>query len=428
MSEPNLFISKKENYPEGNFLTISKQITQYRKEDGELLSSQAIALFFRLLCTPPNYVFKLQDAKTKFGLTRDAARSAINELQEAGFVKREDIRNELGYTLINIYVRECLDLNFLESRVQNPISEIGYRESSTGKPISEIGDPYINKYVESNNKQLNILQKNINNYLPPTFPSEKIGTQNSLNNSNIGSIDSSHVSHTPATSSLKLPNVSKQDVALDNNQDKIKNIMSVTDPKNEVKEKPKRGGDRVKNAVQRMEQEKGDSIHTVDTQIANTMDNLTDEDNRLSNMIRIAKELESTEKAINKSNIKKLTNKKQMQKYVEKLITDIEVCDKFKDYLDVKIEKTGPMSKKSLEILVEDFIRTSNNDKSLMLAMLREATKKGWGDLYLNENIEKQAAQFNTVQKMEENNTEEINDDDFAVIDLFDENGNKIKF
>ena len=168
MSEPNLFISKKENYPEGNFLTISKQITQYRKEDGELLSSQAIALFFRLLCTPPNYVFKLQDAKTKFGLTRDAARSAINELQEAGFVKREDIRNELGYTLINIYVRECLDLNFLESRVQNPISESGYRESSTGKPISEIGDPYINKYVESilnwNNKYL-ILQSEISFYI-----------------------------------------------------------------------------------------------------------------------------------------------------------------------------------------------------------------------------------------------------------------------
>ena len=241
-------------------------------------------------------------------------------------------------------------------------------------------------------------------------------------------MDPIHVSQNSETSSFRIPNITKQDTALDNNQDKIKSIMTVTDPKNEIHEKPRRGGDRIKNVVQKMEMEKGDTIKTVDTQVAHTMNELTAEDNKLSNVIRMANELESMNKSINKSNMKKLGNKKQMQKYAEKLISDVEICDKFKDYLDVKIEKTGPMSKKSVDLLVEDLYHKSNNNKSLMLCMLREATKLGWGDLYINDTIEKQAAEFNTVQKTGENNTVESNEDDYEVIDLFDENGNKIKF
>lgn len=419
----------KADYKQCTYNLIANEILLIKMQDDTRVSLAAKGLFWQLMNLPDEWELNETGLSTITGESTYKIKNLLKELKDWGYISSKMEQNEKGIFTKQVFIiREVTQSPVEENPVGGKSSDWETKSVDIQSVENHSGGFYgqynniINNNIISNNDLKN---NDLNNY--ENFSKEKYFEENSLQQSNNKSKDCSHVSHTSTTSSLKLPNVSKQDVALDNNQDTIKNVMAVTDPVNQPKQKKQRKKE-TKNTVQQMEEEKGDSIRTLDTQLAHKLSDMTAEDNENSNLLKTLKELKEMELAINKTNISKRKNIHQLQGYIDSKGLDIEVADKLKDFIDVKVMKSGPMNKISLDYFLEDLYTKSNKDKNLMITMLREASKLGWADLYVTDKMEQQAAQFNTVQKTEENNTEEINDDDFAVVDLFDENGNKIKF
>ena len=193
--------------------------------------------------------------------------------------------------------------------------------------------------------------------------------------------------------------------------------------KHEDAAKKRRGG-KIKNKVQQMEIEKGDSIRTIDTQgFKNTMAALSEDDNCMSRLVKqmnIAKEMD---KQLNKSTAKSMSNMKVMKKHAAKVIQDVEVLNMMEDYLDTYIPKFGVMSKATFDTMWGDLQKDSNGDKTIILEALRNSIKNGYRQIYIPKSDNKYVLNVETyTPKVDENI-------DASMYELAtDENGNPLTF
>ena len=400
----------------------------------ERLSCGARGLFWTILNLPNDWTVTESGLATITGESEYTIKKLLKELKYWGYLDYIMLKNDKGiFTQRAFIIKEVLNSDIdmdkcifssssdtKSSRVDSHSVENQSDGIQSGGFLRQYNN-IINNNIENNNLSLN---KDIKTYTnSEEFESEF--SQDKINNKHV-----SHVSQDPQTSSFsKDLKITKQNWAAchDENQE-IKNIFNVTDPINEPKltNKQKRQQEKlqkVKNQVQQMEMEKGDSVVGVNTLINRTMGDMTAEENELSRAVHAANELLELNQAVNKSNMQKLSNIKMMKREADKIISNKEVAKWFKDYLEVKIQKTGHMAKPAVNLLYEELDRISCNNPQTMIIVLKEAIKRGWNSFYINPEIERQVEGLKQIQQntVTNNNEEEY-------VELLDENGNPITF
>lgn len=106
--------------------------------DGSLPLS-AIGLYSFMLSRPDDWDFSISGMATCLGVGRDAVRSALVKLEEAGFLIREQSHNEKGLFSGNVYV--------LYDEKNPPLLE----KPLTDKPSTENPTEYNNRYIQDYN-------------------------------------------------------------------------------------------------------------------------------------------------------------------------------------------------------------------------------------------------------------------------------------
>lgn len=422
MSKQPNFYKQMCKHDNGNYLPISNEIIwRYKIIDGErvYVPGDVLGLYMRLIFSTEEFHFNLKSLSKLMGYSMEKTRKCVNTLIELGYLRRYQ-RIDKGRFTTSIYVIvESIDgeIDWEHTSLPNSIEIEEISESelpNAEKPssgIPECGKPNCGKQNFGNPEGIN--NNNIDN-------------KNKLNNKNIN-VFPQLFSEEKSCLSFSGLKIKKEDINMDTcnmdaGTDCSSNLMYPKE-KHEDAAKKRRGG-KIKNKVQQMEIEKGDSIRTIDTQgFKNTMAALSEDDNCMSRLVKqmnIAKEMD---KQLNKSTAKSMSNMKVMKKHAAKVIQDVEVLNMMEDYLDTYIPKFGVMSKATFDTMWGDLQKDSNGDKTIILEALRNSIKNGYRQIYIPKSDNKYIPNVETyTPKIDENI-------DASMYELAtDENGNPLTF
>ena len=394
-----------------------------KDKDGKekLLSVETLGVYFRLLMLPQTWKLTHSSLADLCGLSGGKMKKCLDELKQLGYVYMIQTLNEKGKFAEFIYVlREATNTPIYDvvangvdmSKIECIIDDSTHSQFTHHVLTHQVNEDTLYKYViNTNNTNTNCINTNNKN--------TKIFVNKNFRQTNNSCI-------------FKDKNTIDQDLTVSNDFTK-----SVLEDHNEIKHeagftnlnipKPKK----IKNKVQLMEMEKQNEISTIETQEFKKLGDLTDTDNVNAQMLKTAKEIINLGKSVNKANYTKQVNKKQLSKYVESLVNNKELADGLNMYLDVRIDKSGPMNKTSVKLMFEDLQSLCANNQKIMLAVLREASKLGWNDLYLTDKIKNEYGLTNNTQTIQKKMDELISqpvveEEDFDYVT--DESGNIVQF
>lgn len=386
---------------EKDFTILSNEILKYKDENGNPVPLEALALFLRMLSLKDDWNVNIPGLAKISGCGPDKITSAMNCLIKLGYVERlEKRQGKDGKFLPQGYrINETINKNLWN---MEPPCDFPYMdEPHVEKPYMD--EPHVENpgHIKYNiNKEPN--NKEIKNKFQ-LFSEEK------------SCLDFSGLK-------IKKEDINIDTCNMDSGTDCSSNLMYPKE-KHEDAAKKRRSG-KIKNKVQQMEIEKGDSIRTIDTQgFKNTMAALSEDDNCMSRLVKqmnIAKEMD---KQLNKSTAKSMSNMKVMKKHAAKVIQDVEVLNMMEDYLDTYIPKFGVMSKATFDTMWGDLQKDSNGDKTIILEALRNSIKNGYRQIYIPKSDNKYVPNVETyTPKVDENI-------DASMYELAtDENGNPLTF
>ena len=157
-----------------------------------------------------------------------------------------------------------------------------------------------------------------------------------------------------------------------------------------------------------------------------TMGELTSQDNEMAQLLSMVKELQAMGKSVNKTNIIKNKRKKVLDTYLDKTIQNTELKSILTAYVRMFMDTYHVISVDSFKLMLEDLVAKTNGNEQIMIQCVREATKKGWKDLYVSEENQKQVKQkeIEMIVKQQEEEAKLNGDSDLAL----DENGNPLMF
>ena len=473
-------LKKQRAWHKGNFTMLHNEILFYRDKNGNPLDGDTLSIFWRLMSLPDDWDLSIRGLQKITGFGSQKITRCLNELFEIGYLQsykvtkdgkfmgymyylKEVLNEELWYTcqdpeVVNIE-NECRnnplcenveknDENVIDFYDQNPSnSDISISEPCPDFPVSGFsgsgksiyGKPWTIKNI--NNKEKNYKEKKKINKINSSSKEEEvllcldnsknISSRGSLDNCSMENLKQEKISHGTCSSKNSIPRINKQDKAP---QENFLDFMQCQDPINKPKQKVK--VKKVKNKVQQMEMEKNDSISTLDTMgYKNTIGKLTDVDNELSRAIKSSNEILALEKRVNMANMKKLSNKKTMTKYINQIVPDAPIQSAMGDFLEMYVNKFGVLSKPALKLLYEDLIKLSDGDVEKQKEIINNAVKNQWKQFYVtNANKQSTTSQTQTnpinprVNNIFRQDQPVEEEQDATNIIATDENGNPISF
>lgn len=431
------------------------------------LSLEAIGFYACIKHFPEKWNLNYQGLMTVYGISKHKIQTLMNQLIEANYIRRLFINNgnfKSNYYIFNdtnickkfdefiqnnkdlslediqqfVTVKniECMSISEQMEKCISSSNEQGYEFPEAefpGLQIPEAEFPEAENICPINN---NIINNNIKN---------NILKNNNVINKNTTKTESFCVNN----SQQDLNKISKENTPLENTCNSEKNsrivdLEKIIHKKQEncatgncsynplanmpqQYEKKKTAKDKKQERQQKrneQQQEQNNSVATKDTAAyGQLMSEVTDEDNVMSNMLQYAKQLRAMGKQLNHINIKKSFRKDQLLKYINRTVPE-SLQSYVNSYVLMYLDTYGLLSQQSLQIMLQDLQSNTNNNIRVMQECIKEATKKGWRDLYVSEqqqNLVKQDEILKQVQQVTQ-----INNDDYEQ--ALDENGNPLLF
>lgn len=431
------------------------------------LSLEAIGFYACIKHFPEKWNLNYQGLMAVYGISKYKVQSLMNELIEANYVRRLFIHNgnlKSNYYIFNdknickkfdeflqnnkdlslkdiqqFVINENIECISISEQIEKCISSFnqqGYENQQAENEVPEILSTEIQVAETTRPINNNIINNNIKN---------NILKNNNVINKNTTKTESFCVNN----SQQNLNKISKENIPLENTCNSEKNsrivdLEKITHKKQEncatgncsynplanmpqQYEKKKTAKDKKQERQQKrneQQQEQNNSVATKDTAAyGQLMSEVTDEDNVMSNMLQYAKQLRAMGKQLNHTNVKKSFRKDQLFKYISRTVPE-PLQSYVNSYVLMYLDTYGLLSQQSLQIMLQDLQSNTNNNIKVMQECIKEATKKGWRDLYVSEeqqNLVKQDEILKQVQQVTQ-----VNNDDYEQ--ALDENGNPLLF
>lgn len=445
-------ITLDESFAHG-FTMITKDITN--PSNKQKISLEAIGLY-TVLCALGNTKWNLykQGFKTCYNVSLEKQTKLFKELESAKYLRK--VKPYIGsfkyYYYLFTKTEDCdfFD-NIIEFCKQNNIviCPENIQKIFTKNPeLDNTKLEALGLYITNNNKKYNNINNNIINNIIKNNIINNICVSNTSNNLNNNSKDNN-----------TCINKQNKDLLVKNNMENnwpksINKVKQTTNSTLEIntnlnisRKSPRKVHEKYNNsftslptAEQKAElrrqkrqealQQKIDnknSIKTMDMQeFKHTMGELTSQDNEMAQLLSMVKELQAMGKSVNKTNIIKNKRKKVLDTYLDKTIQNTELKSILTAYVRMFMDTYHVISVDSFKLMLEDLVAKTNGNEQIMIQCVREATKKGWKDLYVSEENQKQVKQkeIELIVKQQEEEAKLNGDSDLAL----DENGNPLMF
>lgn len=476
----------------GNFTMIHNEILFLKDKNGNPLDPYLLTLFWRLMSLPPTWDLNIKGLASISGFSYNKTARCLKQLQELGYLQMKPVNendNFSGYVytlketlnpelwnidgqkeLVNLEDEQKGNMyeEFLEKQKEENSDTKTFTElilcdstscdstscDSTGCRQYKIINNKENNNKEKNNKYQNNYNKPIqtkvctredqknslskeNNNMEKTCSMEKNSSSlNSFNNSNM-TMKNSYSTGPKELNCQKFTNRKmprkKNSYNFENNsqQNLMQKFLTSTNGDNE--DNSKKG---TKNKVQQKEQQKGDTISTVDTQeFLRVMGELSVEDNQVAQYLAAAKQIAAENKRINQTNVKKMTNVKRLQTYAASCGAQADIIELLNKYIKVYIEKYGYLAKETFDELYKGLELKTGGNNSAMKELITMAIKYAWKDFYIPDGY-KLPVKINSTKDCSNTEQEDKSDDlipeDELDEDMYelatDEDGNYIEF
>lgn len=389
----------------------------------------------------------------------DWANSIINE-QTIEFLTDNELEEYKNYVTENGQILSRNDIqNFNEislnlSKLTPTISKMSkstdleqYNNVEQYNNIDKYNNLFLKNNIKNNNTNFslekfetdnskNSLSKENNNMEKTCSIEKNSSSLNSLNNSNMTTKNSYNTDpkelNCQKFTNRKMPR-KKNSYNSENNsqQNLMQKFLTSTNGDNEDNSKK-----RTKNKVQQKEQQKGDTISTVDTQeFLRVMGELSVEDNQVAQYLAAAKQIAAENKRINQTNVKKMTNVKRLQTYAASCGAQADIIELLNKYIKVYVEKYGCLAKETFDELYKGLESKTGGNNSAMKELITMAIKYAWKDFYIPDGY-KLPVKINSTKDCSNTEQEDKSDDlipeDELDEDMYelatDEDGNYIEF
>ena len=442
-----------DNKIQGGFTQISQWVTikcMGKKEQKGSLGIEALGLYTLLKSLPPYWVTSVKLMSVITGLSEYKIRNILQDLGNNNMLRRMErfeggkhfhyflFNNEHSCEQFDNYITTCEQNGIYPTieQIMEFAETLNIIEDDTNIPDSDIDTSKIQHYenfstnIQSvENFSTNFKQdENLTTYTILDQYNTKNKNNIIYNNISINKVDCGKTSQNNFKPNIKKPfSIKKSDVISSSYHTKP-NLFSLTETgAAEVNLGSKRRNkDVVKNKVQLMEIEKGDSISTMDTQgFKNTMGDLTAEDNQMARVTHSMQEFLALEKKVNKTNMQKMTRLKQLKKEISKLGANPSVASNLETYVESYMDTYGLLATASLHAKYDKLKAITYGNPDMMNAIINDAIQGNWKDFHVSDDIEKK---FKHVKNDSIKNIQTVidtnDDDDYAV----DDNGNLLQY
>ena len=461
-------ISFDKNYSSG-FTRLTKRITLGGQERQPSL--KAIGMYAILCSLAPGWVLTREGFKKQFDVTRDTYKATMQELEELGYIRqvKTHINGVYSYfyyiftnpknTTIFDSIQKCLEdqgvivdancVSFIQKQFAKYLEQYGLNtdEETIQKFINQPENqnilyqgpgnqpldfqPLENQPLENQpleNRAVYIIINNIiiNNIIINKYknkntnlPENQVGTECTNNNNITKDIFKFKIQKKPLVNTCT------------ESAEKISKLMMApaeeTFPAQLTKEERKKQKQeeklkRQQETAARIDEQFNNA--TVATQscaaVKHTLGEMTEEDNELSQAMRCSKEILSVYKQVNKTNVQKLTRRKQLEKWLNKEVDNPTLRKSLVRFCNMYIDTFGLLSSESLGLKIDDLQQQTNGNINMMCDCVDKATKASWKDFFTTTKQQNQLAMCYSPT----NTQQTIKEDKIAV----DENGEPLKF
>lgn len=463
------------NYSSG-FTRLTKRITLGGQERQPSL--KAIGMYAILCSLAPGWVLTREGFKKQFNTTRDTYKATMKELEELGYIRqiKTHINGVYSYfyyiftnpknTTIFDSIQKCLEdqgvivdancVSFIQKQFAKYLEQYGLNtdEETIQKFINQADNQNI-LYQEPANQPLDF--QPLENQPLENQPLENRAVYIIINNIIINNIRINKYKNknTNLPDFLEGVECTQKNNNIDNtNKDifkfkiqkkplvktcnesaeKISKLMLApaeeTFPVQLTKEERKKQKQeeklkRQQETVARIdEQFKNNSVSTQScAAVKHTLGEMTEQDNELSQAMRCSKEILSVYKQVNKTNVQKLTRRKQLEKWLNKEVDNVTLRKSLVRFCNMYIDTFGLLSSESLGLKIDDLQQQTNGNINMMCECVDKATKSSWKDFFTTA---KQQSQLATAYKPVVQAEQSVPDNRYEL--ALDENGNPYEF